>query len=97
MTEDSPAVDRDLLAAIAAEFPNADTEEVAAIAVAISTHVSDQAAAVAAGSDDEAEPDWTDGQWEFAGRIESTQRRTVRVLPSAPGDPWAAAGRTERM
>jgi len=72
----------------------ASADEAAAIAVAIGAHLSDRERAVAAGESTEG---WRDRQWRFAGRIEGTSRRTVRVPMDAPTDPWAAAGRVDRF
>ncbi|MFC6736748.1 acc operon protein, partial [Halolamina salina] len=40
---------------------------------------------------------WQGNRWGFAGRVESTQRRTVRVRDGTPTDAWSAAGRSERL
>lgn len=87
-----------LIERVAAAVPNADVDEAAAIAASISAHVTDQAAAAAAAAEDgDTEPNWTGREWQFAGRVEQTQRRTVRVPSTAPDDDWSAAGRTDRM
>jgi hypothetical protein len=96
--DEAPELEAALLERVAAAVPNADVEEAAAIAASISAHVSDQAAAAAASAEDgDTGPNWEDRQWGFAGRIEQTQRRTIRVPSSAPDDAWSAAGRTDRM
>jgi len=67
--------------------------------VAVSAHMVDQeraaaaAAAAAAGDEDT----WDGEEWRFSERVQSTQRRHVRVRGGAPTDPWSAAGRTDRM
>ncbi len=33
--------------------------------------------------------------WSLSGRVEATQKRSVRVRSDAPTDPWSAAGRAE--
>ena len=53
------------------------------------------AAAAAAAADDG--DTWNGKQWSFSGRVEATQKRSVRVRSDAPTDPWSAAGRTERF
>ncbi|WP_122090561.1 acc operon protein [Halalkalicoccus subterraneus] len=72
---------------------SASEAEAAAIAAAIGSHLRDQEAAAGG----EAEPTWEGERWTFAGRIENTQSRRVRVPSGAPTDGWAAAGRTDRM
>lgn len=86
--------------AIAAAVPSATPDEAAAIAAAICSHVRDRelaAAAAFAAAKDDGEPNWTGREWSFAGRVEQTTNRTVRVPTDAPSDGWAAAGRLERM
>jgi len=96
--DDGPAVDGDLLAAIAAEVEDADEAEAAAIAVAIGAHVRDRelAAAAAASEDDEGE-DWDGRRWAFSGRVARSQNRHVRIPHGAPGDAWRVAGRADRL
>ncbi|MFY4811737.1 acc operon protein [Haloarcula sp. AONF1] len=94
------AVDADLIAEIAAQLDDASTDEAAAIAVAIGAHLTDRqraaaAAAAAAAADDG--DSWDGKQWSFSGRVEATQKRSVRVRSDAPTDPWSAAGRAERF
>jgi len=90
--------DEDIAAAVAASVPDADEAETAAIVAAVRTHLAEQTAVVAA---DEAESENTGGReghrWQYAGRIEGLQQRTVRVPEGAPTDDWAASGRTERF
>lgn len=74
---------------------DADDAEAAAIAVAVAAHLRDCEAAAAAARD--AEPSWNGKRWSFAGRIERLQGRTVRVPDDAPTEPWAAAGRSDRL
>jgi hypothetical protein len=71
---------------------SASETEAAAIAAAISSHLRAQEAQAS-----EDEPTWDGERWAFAGRIEGTQDRTVRVPTGAPTDGWAAAGRTDRF
>ena len=74
---------------------DATTGEAAAIAVAIGAHLRDrEVAAAMAGT---TEVTWEGRRWSFAGRIEATQDRTVRVPEETPTDAWTAAGRTDRM
>lgn len=40
---------------------------------------------------------WDGKRWTFAGRIEATQGRSLRVPVEAPTDAWMAAARTDRM
>ncbi|MEM4781219.1 MAG: acc operon protein [Halalkalicoccus sp.] len=72
---------------------SASEAEAAAIAAAIGSHLRAQEAA-AAGEDVET---WDGERWTFAGRIEATQGRAVRVPTGAPVDGWTAASRTDRM
>ncbi|MFC7046450.1 acc operon protein [Halobacteriaceae archaeon GCM10025711] len=72
---------------------DASDEEAAAIAAAISAHLS----ALAAAADGEAAATWDGERWSFTGRIDTLQRRSVRVTRDAPTNAWAAAGRTDRM
>jgi hypothetical protein len=87
----------ELVAAVAEAVDDADGEEAAAIAAAISTHLSQQAAAAAAAAEDDDGEDWNDRRWRFAGRVSRLHGRRVRVPTDAPTDPWAAAGRADRM
>jgi hypothetical protein len=77
---------------------DADATEAAAIAAAVGAHIRDQeaAAAAAAAASDE-EESWQGKRWGFAGRVESLQRRTVRVRDGTPTDAWSAAGRSDRL
>ncbi|WP_435115011.1 acc operon protein [Halolamina sp. C58] len=75
---------------------DADEAEAAAIAAAVGAHIRDGEAAAAAAAESEAES-WQGKRWGFAGRVESTQRRTVRVRDGTPTDAWSAAGRSERL
>ncbi len=70
---------------------DADDVEAAAIAAAIRAHVAADAEA------EEAEPTWEGARWRFRGRVETLQRRRVRVPRGAPRDAWTAAGRTDRF
>jgi hypothetical protein len=72
-------------------------EEAAAIAAAIGTHLRDRRRAAAAAAADSTTEDWDGSRWQFAGRIEALQRRSVDVPRSAPTDGWTAAGRTDRF
>ena len=76
---------------------DADEDETAAIAAAVNAYVRMQVLAAAEDDDGEAEREWTDRRWSFAGRIGGVQRRRVRVPRYAPTDPWTASGRTRRM
>lgn len=76
--------------------PNADESEAAAIVAAVGAHIRDQEAAAAAEADKETES-WEGNRWAFAGKVESLQRRTVRVREGTPTDAWSAAGRSERL
>ena len=94
------SVDPTVAAAVAGAVPNASPAEVAAIAAAIGAHVRDGELAAVAAAAGEAEPDgrrWEGREWSFSGRVERTQKRTVRVREDAPADAWSAAGRTDRM
>lgn len=75
---------------------NADEAEAAAIAAAVAAHIRDLEAAAAAAAASE-EQGWDGKRWGFAGRVESLQRRTVRVRDGTPTDAWSAAGRSERL
>lgn len=87
MSEDSRSKTRTL------ELPeSASEDEAAAIAAAINSHL--RAEEAAASDDTET---WDGERWSFAGRIEATQGRRVRVPTDAPTDRWAVAGRTERF
>lgn len=75
--------------------PDASREEAAAIAVAVGAHLHDRAAeAAATGS---GTGGWDGRRWPFAGRVEVTQERRVRVPTNAPTDDWTASGRTDRF
>lgn len=76
---------------------DADEAEAAAIAAVVSAHLRDQAAAAAAAAAGSDEESWQEKRWRFAGRVESLQRRTVRVRDGTPTDAWSAAGRTDRL
>ena len=77
---------------------DADATEAAAIAAAIGAHIRDQqAAAAAAAAEHDEEESWQGKRWGFAGRVESLQRRTVRVRDGTPTDAWSAAGRSDRL
>lgn len=76
--------------------PSATEEEAAAIVAAVGAHVRDREAAAAAAAAS-AEPTWEGDRFAFAGRIEQTQGRSVRVPANAPRDAWTAAGRSDRF
>ena len=76
---------------------DADDAEAAAIAAAVGAHIRDGEAAAAAAAAESEEESWQGKRWGFAGRVESTQRRTVRVRDGTPTDAWSAAGRSERL
>ena len=76
---------------------DADEAEAAAIAAAVSAHIRDQEAAAAAAAADDERRGWEGERWAFAGRVESLQRRTVRIRDGTPADAWSAAGRTDRL
>jgi len=76
---------------------DADAAEAAAIAAAVSAHIRDQEAAAAAAAAERETESWQDERWGFAGRVESLQRRTVRVRDGTPTDAWSAAGRSGRL
>ena len=76
---------------------DADAAEAAAIAAAVSAHIRDQEAAAAAAAAEGEGESWQDKRWGFAGRVESLQRRTVRVRDGTPTDAWSAAGRADRL
>jgi len=89
-----------LAAAVAEQVPSATDEEAAAVAAAIGAHLRDReraAAAAAAAGDGEERPDWRGREWTFAGRVERTEHRSVRVRSGAPENAWSAAGRIDRM
>ncbi|RXK52029.1 acc operon protein [Halorientalis pallida] len=87
-----------LLAAVeAALTDDADADEAAAVAAAIGAHMRDQELAAAVAADGDDGPNWDDDKWEFASKVARKRRRSVRVPTDAPKDPWAAAGRTDRM
>ncbi|WP_424003853.1 acc operon protein [Haloarcula salina] len=97
--ESDAPVDAELVAAVVEQLPDASTDEAAAIAVAVGAHLTDRqraaaAAAAAAASDGES---WAGREWAFSGRVEGTQKRSVRVRSDAPTDPWSAAGRADRF
>ena len=71
---------------------DASSEEAAAIAAAIGAHLRDLDEAA---TDEEGET-WHGKRWSFAGRVRAQQGRTVRVPPTAPTNPWSAAGRADR-
>ena len=100
--EDSDEVepgDGDLLAAVLDQTDvDAGSEEAAAIAAALGAHIGDQArAAAATAGDDTDEPGWAGRRWSYSGRMARTHGRHVQIREGAPDDPWAAAGRTDRM
>ena len=75
--------------------PDADESEAAAIVAAIGAHLRAQEAAAAAA--ESGEERWEGERWAFAGKVESLQRRTVRVREGTPTNAWSAAGRTDRL
>ncbi|MCH7661606.1 MAG: acc operon protein [Euryarchaeota archaeon] len=88
MSEDSSLEARTL------DLPeSANEEEAAAIAAAINSHLRTQETQAAG----DGEETWEGKRWGFAGRVEATQGRTVRVPNGVPTDRWAAAGRTDRF
>lgn len=96
-TSDEPAPSDDLADRLTLPDDVADAEA-AAIAAAVSAHIRDQeAAAAAAAAESGEEGGWQGKRWGFAGRIESLQRRTVRVRDGTPADAWSTAGRTDRL
>lgn len=93
----SDAIRSGLRSAVEAAHPSATDEEAAAVAAAIAAHLRDrERAAAAAAAGGEAET-WAGEEWAFAGRIERTHRRTVRVRSDVPRDPWTASGRVDRF
>jgi hypothetical protein len=84
---------------VALDLPaDADRKEAAAIAVAVGAHLQDQAlAAAAAAAAAASDASWEGRKWQFAGRIEQTQERRVRVPDGAPADAWTASTRTDRF
>jgi hypothetical protein len=101
MTEHAPDVDeRETPDAALRERltlpPDAGESEAAAIAAAVGAHIRDQEAAAAAAEAEE-EESWEGKRWAFAGKVESLQRRTVRLREGTPTDAWTAAGRSERL
>ena len=79
------------------EIPDdASPQEAAAVAAAVGAHLRDRevAAAEAAAATEET---WDGECWTFAGRVEATQGRTVRVPDGAPTEGWTAAGRADRL
>jgi hypothetical protein len=75
----------------------ASDAEAAAIAAAVEAHLAAERAAVAALESSAKEDSWNGRRWAFAGRLEATGDRTLRVPMQAPTDPWTAAGRSERF
>lgn len=75
---------------------DADDVEAAAIAAAVAVHLHDRVVSAAAAAPGE-EPSWSGQRWTFAGRTERLCDRSVRVPDGAPTDPWAAAGRSDRL
>jgi len=77
--------------------PDANGAEAAAIAAAVGSYLRDEERAAAA--DGDTDSGWAEeGQrWAFAGRVGSVGGRMVRVPDDAPTDPWAAAGRVDRI
>jgi len=90
--------DADRREAVAASLETADAEEAAAVAVAIGAHLRDQELAAAAiAAEDDGDAGWTGRKWQFAERLGRAAGRSVRVADDAPGDPWTAAGRVDRL
>lgn len=79
--------------------PDANGAEAAAIAAAIGSYLRDEERAAAADGDGDIDPGWAEEgrRWAFAGRVGSVGGRIVRVPDDAPTDPWAAAGRVDRI
>lgn len=75
----------------------ASEKEAAAIAAAVEAHLAAERAAVAAMDASTADDTWAGRRWTFAGRLEGTMDRTVRVPMEAPTDPWQAAARSDRF
>ncbi|MFB6073390.1 MAG: acc operon protein [Haloarculaceae archaeon] len=82
--------------AFAARLPTASEAEAAAVASAIAAHLRDRERAAAAAASAGETRAWAGREWTFAGRVEQTQKRSVRVPEDAPTDSWSAAGRTDR-
>jgi len=74
----------------------ATPEEAAAMAAAIAAHL-DAERETGEAKDAGRAADWAGDRWRFRGRLETLQARSVRVPDGAPGDPWRAAGRSERL
>ena len=87
----------DLEAAIAASLEAADADEAAAVAAAIGAHLRDRERLAAAAAADDEDPGWTGRKWQFADRLARGDGSTVRVPDGTPTDPWAAAGRVDRL
>lgn len=75
----------------------ASDQEAAAIAAAVEAHLATQRAALAAMDSSENDDSWAGRRWTFAGRLEATMARTIRVPVEAPTDPWTAAARSDRF
>lgn len=78
---------------------DANDEQAAAIVAAVAAHLRDQEAIAiaAANAGDGGVESWEGDRWNFTGRIEALQDRTIRVPDGAPTDRWSAAGRTDRF
>jgi hypothetical protein len=70
--------------------------EAAAIAAAVGAYLRDREAAAAAAAAD-TEETWAGRRWAFAGRLSGLGLPARRVSDGTPTDPWAAAGRTDRL
>ena len=86
------ALDTDEIAA------DATDEEAAAIAAAIAAYRSERAAAAAAAAAASGDSEQTTRQsWGFTGRLAGMGIESTRAPPSAPGDGWQAASRSDRF
>jgi hypothetical protein len=95
MTTEEPAALPEI-ATLLDGLESAESDEAAAVAAAIGAHLRDQAAAAAA-ADGEEPPDWSGRKWAYADRLDRDRGRGVRVADGTPVDPWAAAGRADRL
>jgi len=92
---DEEGLPPELLAAVVRSVPDATEAEAAAIAAAIGSHIRDRELAALSAREDGESSDRH--RWRLAGRFDRLGGRPVRLPDDAPRDPWAAAGRIDRL
>lgn len=76
---------------------SADAVEAAAVAAAIGAHLRDRERALAGADGEDESAGWSGQRWAYADRLARDRDRGIRIPATAPTDPWAAAGRSDRL